>query len=90
MATYEFIEKREAANLLKCHPGSLPRYRKDEKIGWIEGVHYTRPNGQKVLYNKELLHDWLVNRHDPAAHLVAIENYQASLLSNQRRKRKAG
>ncbi len=88
--TYEFIDKHAAAQLLKCHPASIARYRQDPKIGWIEGVHFARPNGQKVLYNRELLQDWLANRHDPIAHLTAVENYQASLLCNQKRKRRAG
>lgn len=88
--SYEFIDKHQAAKLLDCHPATLQQYRKNEKIGWVEGLHYVRPNGQKVLYNKPLIADWLANRHDPDAHLRAIANYQASLLSNQKLKRRAG
>lgn len=89
--TYEFIDKHEAGKLLKRHPQSLARYRSNPQIGWVEGIHYTRPNGQEVLYNKQLLLDWLANRHDLDAHLRAVEIYQASLLSNQPKpKRKAG
>ncbi len=83
---HDWIDKHKAAELLNCHPNSLPRYRKNEKIGWVEGVHWSRVN-QKIVYNRQLLADWLANRHDLDAHLRAIENYQASLLSNQRKRR---
>lgn len=86
-----WLDKHEAAKLLKCHPGSLPRYRSDERYGWVEGCHWTRIT-QKVIYNQQLLEDWLANRNDPDAHLRAIEVFQAGLLSNQKRSRgrKAG
>lgn len=84
-----WIKKNQAGALLQRHPGSLARYRNDPNIGWIEGIHWTRPNGQEVLYNQELLLDWLANRADPDAHLRAIADYQASLPSNRSRKRKA-
>ncbi|WP_228040979.1 hypothetical protein [Nodosilinea sp. LEGE 07088] len=51
----------------------------------IEGVHWVRVNSRCIRYNLELIKDWLHNRHDPAAHQRAIEIYQASLLSNQRK-----
>ncbi len=86
-----WLDKHQAAELLKCHPGSLPRYRSNSSCGWIEGCHWTRISNQKVLYNQELLQDWLANRNDIDAHLRAIELFQASLPSNQKRsRRKAG
>ncbi|MGG6239389.1 hypothetical protein [Leptolyngbya sp. KIOST-1] len=51
----------------------------------IEGVHWVRVNSRCIRYNLELIKDWLHNRHDPVAHQRAIEIYQASLLSNQRK-----
>jgi tRNA(His) 5'-end guanylyltransferase len=51
----------------------------------IEGIHWVRMNSRCIRYNLELIKDWLHNRHDPAAHQRAIEIYQASLLSNQRK-----
>jgi len=90
--TTTWLDKHQTAALLKCHPGSLPRYRSNEQYGWIEGCHWTRISNQKVLYNQELLQDWAANRNDPDAHLRAIEVFQSSLLSNQKRGRgrKAG
>ncbi|MFM7447652.1 MAG: hypothetical protein ACKO24_03510 [Leptolyngbyaceae cyanobacterium] len=49
----------------------------------IQGIHYSEVNSRLILYNLPLMIDWVVNRHDPEAHLRAIENFQASLLSNQ-------
>ncbi|MEO0375351.1 MAG: hypothetical protein AAF329_12155 [Cyanobacteria bacterium P01_A01_bin.17] len=51
----------------------------------VEGIHWVRVNSRCIRYNLELIQDWLHNRHDPAAHQRAIEIYQASLLSNQRK-----
>jgi hypothetical protein len=49
----------------------------------IQGIHYSEVNSRLILYNLPLMIDWVVNRHDLEAHLRAIENFQASLLSNQ-------
>lgn len=82
---FEFIDKHEAAQILKVHPGTLNRYRQEGKL--IEGVHYTRLSSQTIRYNKALLEDWVANRDDPAAHRRAIEVFLASLLGNQSKKR---
>ncbi len=81
-----WLDKHKTAALLNCHPNSLPRYRCRPAYGWIEGCHWTRLGG-KILYNRELLLDWLANRNDLDAHLRAIETFQSTLLSNQRRKK---
>lgn len=78
-----FITKKEACELLQIGERTLARYRADH---WYLGIHYVKPV-QKILYNKELLQDWMINRHDWGAHLRAIEVYQQSLPSNQKRKR---
>ena len=83
---FEFIDKREAAKILKVHPGTLNRYRHEGRL--IEGVHYTRLSSQTIRYNRALLEDWVANRDDPAAHRRAIEIYIASLIGNQSKKRK--
>ena len=82
MAT--FINKQEVCKLLDISDRSLVRYR--EKY-WLLGAHYVKPV-QKILYNRELIEDWLVNRHNPVAHQRAIDAYQASLLSNQPKRRR--
>jgi hypothetical protein len=85
--SFEFIDKHEAAQLLKVHPGTLNRYRQEGRL--IEGIHYTRLSSQTVRYNKALLQDWAANREDPAAHRRAMEIYIASLLGNQPRRKGA-
>jgi hypothetical protein len=78
-----FIDKHEVCKLLKVGDRTLGRYR--EKY-WFLGIHFAQPV-QRILYNKELIEDWMVNRHDYPAHLRAIESYQATLPSNQKRRR---
>ncbi|MEO0984038.1 MAG: hypothetical protein AAFY20_00655 [Cyanobacteria bacterium J06639_14] len=68
---------------LKLSDSTLKRYRLQGLL--VEGIHWVRVNSRCTRYNLELIQDWLHNRHDPAAHQRAIEIYQASLLSNQRK-----
>ncbi|MBE9135623.1 hypothetical protein IQ254_00100 [Nodosilinea sp. LEGE 07088] len=79
----QFVSKQEATQSPKLSGTTLRRYRVQGLL--IEGVHWVRVNSRCIRYNLELIKDWLHNRHDPAAHQRAIEIYQASLLSNQRR-----
>jgi tRNA(His) 5'-end guanylyltransferase len=83
-----FASKRTASACLNLSSSTLKKYRLEGN--WIEGVHWVRLNSRCVRYNIELIKDWLHNRHDPIAHQRAIDQYQASLLSNQRQpKRKS-
>jgi hypothetical protein len=77
-----FIGKHDVCALLQVTERTLARYRADH---WYQGVHFVKPV-QKILYNRELIEDWMVNRHDYSAHLRAIEAYQATLASNQKGK----
>jgi hypothetical protein len=79
----DFIDKREACELLRVTERTLARYR---ELYWYQGIHFIKPV-QKILYNKTLILDWMVNRHDFLAHQQAIEAYQASLPSNQPRRK---
>jgi hypothetical protein len=65
---------------------TLSTFRKDGSF--IEGIHYVEVNSRLILYNLPLLIDWLVNRHDPATHQIAISHFQAELMSNQSRNRR--
>ena len=78
-----FVNKQKATEALGLSGETLKRYRLQGE--WIEGIHWVRINSRCVRYNLELIQDWFHNRHDPAAHLRAIEFYQASLLSNQKK-----
>ncbi|MEO0538613.1 MAG: hypothetical protein AAF215_32720 [Cyanobacteria bacterium P01_A01_bin.123] len=81
-----FVSKRQATECLNLSSSTLKKYRLQGD--WIEGIHWVRINSRCIRYNLELIRDWLHNRQNPAAHLRAIEAYQASLLSNQRRVRR--
>jgi len=79
----QFVDKRKATESLSLSGETLKKYRLQGE--WIEGIHWVRINSRCVRYNLELIQDWFHNRHDSAAHMRAIEVYQASLLSNQKK-----
>ncbi|MEO0356477.1 MAG: hypothetical protein AAF268_16775 [Cyanobacteria bacterium P01_A01_bin.3] len=79
----QFVSKREAIQCLKLSSTTLKKYRLQGLL--IEGIHWVRINSRCTRYNLDLVKDWLQNRHDPVAHQRAIEVYQASLLSNQKK-----
>lgn len=79
----QFVDKRKATETLSLSGETLKKYRLQGE--WIEGIHWVRINSRCVRYNLELIQDWFHNRHDPAAHMRAIEVYQANLLSNQKK-----
>ncbi|MBW4528219.1 MAG: hypothetical protein KME18_24060 [Phormidium tanganyikae FI6-MK23] len=78
-----FVNKRRIAQYLTLSGDTLKRYRKQGD--WLEGIHWVRINSRCIRYNLELIQDWLCNRHDPISHQRAIERYQSSLLSNQKK-----
>jgi tRNA(His) 5'-end guanylyltransferase len=80
-----FASKQEASQYLKLSGTTLKRYRLQGLL--IEGIHWVRINSRCIRYNLDLIQDWLHNRHDPIAHQRAIESYQTSLLSNQKKNR---
>ena len=47
----------------------------------VEGVHWLRVGPRKILYNLELIRDFLYNQENPDAHRLAIEAYLKSLPS---------
>jgi hypothetical protein len=55
----------------------------------LQDIHWLRLGRTHVLYCLPLILDFLSNRHDPVAHQRAIENYQATLLSNQPKARRS-
>lgn len=83
------LTANEAAEFLGCSADSLERLREDSESGWIQGIHWQKLPRIGVRYNAKLLEDWFANAHDKAAHQRAIENFQAGLLSNQKRRRSA-
>jgi hypothetical protein len=60
---------------------SLARWRRTKQLE--EGVHYFKTSPTSILYNVELIYDWLANKHQPELHERAIENFLAALPSSQ-------
>lgn len=85
---FQFANKQMASERLSLSFATLKKYRLDGT--WIERTHWVRVNSHYILYNLELIQDWLHNRHDPIAHHRAIEIYHASLISNQKRSTRRG
>lgn len=80
--TFTQVDKREAANLMCCHPETLCRYRRQGKL--IDGIHFVKV-GKQFLYIKELIDDLVkagLNINSPD-HQRAMELYQRSKLGNQ-------
>jgi hypothetical protein len=63
-------------------------YRLRSEGVWDEGIHYSIVR-KRVLYNFELIQDWISNQHQPQQHERAIQNYLASLPSSQLPNKKA-
>ena len=85
---FEFVSKHTISQRFKLSPETLKKYRLNGRL--IEKIHWIKLNSRVVLYNLQLVQDWFQNQGDPQAHQRAIENYQATLLSNQKRKTKHG
>jgi tRNA(His) 5'-end guanylyltransferase len=80
---FQFASKYLASKSLNLSHSTLKKYRLDGT--WIEGTHWVRVNSRCILYNLDLIQDWLHNRHDPVAHHRAIDTYHANLASNLKR-----
>ncbi|MFM2432390.1 MAG: hypothetical protein RLZZ511_3604 [Cyanobacteriota bacterium] len=78
---FRFVDRKEITFHLKMKSTTLYKYRMNGVL--IEGVHWVKFNSRCILYNLELLQDWVRNRDDAAAHQRAIARYQATLISNQ-------
>jgi len=78
------LTTEECCELLRCKPDSLKSLRDQ----WICGVHYYRRGRgptAPILYNQDMILDWLVNQDAPETHQAAIENFRRSLPSGQKR-----
>lgn len=83
----EFVDKHQAAKIFGVQPGTLKKYRKEEKL--VEGIHFVHLSAQTIRYNKVLLEDLVINWHDPIRHQQVVESYLAALPGN-RKSRKGG
>jgi tRNA(His) 5'-end guanylyltransferase len=76
---FRFVDRKEVTFHLKMKATTLRKYRMNG--GLIEGIHWIKFNSRCILYNLELLQDWVHNQNDQAAHQRAIARYQATLPS---------
>ncbi len=79
---FHFVDKHAMAKVTGVSPHTLKRYRLQGHL--IEGIHWIRINSRCIRYNQELTQDWFSNRHDPSAHLQAIEVYLASKVGKKK------
>jgi hypothetical protein len=82
ISNHELVGVREISKLIGLSPETIRRYRYKKLL--VENQHWIAINSRLVLYVAPLVKDWFLNRHDPAAHQRAIENYLSQLPSNQK------
>ena len=85
-----WLKTSQAAKLIGLSPSWLKNYRLNKGL-LIEGVHwiYTNSSHRTILYNVELLCDFLATRANPEQHQLTIEAYlvaQSKKRSTRRRK----
>jgi len=87
MELFNFITKQQAAQIIKKHPATLSRYRKQGLL--LEGIHFVR-SGNEYLYNQALLTDWVANgcETNTPDHQRAIALYLSQKLGNQTKNRR--
>lgn len=56
---------------------------------WQEGIHYSVLSPKKIVYNAELIMDWITNRAQPQIHERAVQTFLASLPSQTDSKKPA-
>jgi hypothetical protein len=69
-------------------PIGLTRLTQVREQHFIEGVHFTRYGGHRILWNWAMIQDWLHTRQSPELHQAAIERFLATLPSYQSKKAK--
>lgn len=82
----KLLSAQKLAFTIGVHKATIARWRKAGRLE--QGVHYFKLNPTTILYNVALVEDWIVNQHQPHLHEQAIENFLASLPSNDRPQRK--
>jgi hypothetical protein len=84
-----WLKTAQAAKLIGLSPSWLKNYRLNKGL-LIEGVHwiYTNSSHRAILYNVELLCDFLATRADPEQHQRTIEAYLAAQSNKRSTRRK--
>lgn len=81
-----FINKQEALEVTGVKATTLKLWRLGDKTTpprLVEDVHWIRLNGRWVLYNRELLIDFVVNFNHPERHQRVVEAFLAKLPSSK-------
>lgn len=81
-----FVDKREMARLTGLSVDTLKRYRLNGTLP--ENLYWVSLNPRTIRFCAPLVLDWLQNQKFPELHKLAIENYQALLLSYQSKKQR--
>ena len=84
-----WLKTAQAAKWIGLSTSCLKNYRLNKGL-LIEGIHwvYTNSGRRTILYNVELLSDWVATRTEPEQHLRTIEAYLAAQSSKRSVKRK--
>ena len=69
----KFLNSKKTSEMLGISRTTLKRWRLSGQL--IEGVHYHLNGARSILFNVELLTDWIENRNSPEAHNKVIEAY---------------
>jgi hypothetical protein len=73
MTTPHFLNSKKTSEMFGVSRTTLKRWRLSGQL--IEGVHYHLNGSRSILFNVELLTDWIENRNSPEAHNKVIEAY---------------
>jgi Putative excisionase (DUF1233) len=82
-----FVTAKEIKEFTSLSDGTLRTLR---QTAWVEGAHFCVIGYSSIIYNRELIADWIANKHQPELHENAIENYLANLPSQKRPGNKPG
>lgn len=80
-----WCNKHRAAEVLGLSQWTLRDWRLDGRL--IENVHWVRISQTSILYNIDLLKDYIANISNPGQHQLAIEAFLKSLPSNANKTR---
>jgi hypothetical protein len=84
---YPFVTKQVASQMTGLSAETLKKYRLQGKLQ--QDIHWIAINPRVVKYNIVLILDWMQNHNNPQGHLIAIENYLASLPSNRKKMKRS-
>jgi hypothetical protein len=86
-AVPEWVSTAEMATILGVSKDTLKTWRLGDRRGrspkLTEGVHWVAYSTRRVLFNRELMRDFMANIGHPKLHQKAVEAYMESLPSSK-------